>query len=263
MHKKKVLFMINSMYGGGAEKIFQTLLNNLEPSKYDITVYSVNQCKIDHKYYPENIKYKYIFGGIDESTGQISKIITKIKNKINLSRYEKDSPETFYKKFIKEKYDVEVAFIEGYATKIISGSNNKDSKKIAWVHIDLMENPWTEVAYHSLEEEKECYQKYDNIFDNSIRLLFASIVTMLYSLILNNKLYFYLKRMKNNIFISNVFSTIIIQFIASILFGIIAYTFVKDTIDIIKLIMVRYLLSLVVGLIGTIPIYITKYIKEQ
>lgn len=104
---------------------------------------------------------------------------------------------------------------------------------------------------------------YDNIFDNSIRLLFASIVTMLYSLILNNKLYFYLKRMKNNIFISNVFSTIIIQFIASILFGIIAYTFVKDTIDIIKLIMVRYLLSLVVGLIGTIPIYITKYIKEQ
>ena len=104
---------------------------------------------------------------------------------------------------------------------------------------------------------------YDNIFDNSIRLLFESIVTMLYSLILNNKLYFYLKRMKNNIFISNVFSTIIIQFIASILFGIIAYTFVKDTIDIIKLIMVRYLLSLVVGLIGTIPIYITKYIKEQ
>lgn len=155
--------MINSMYGGGAEKIFQTLLKNLSPEKYDITVYSVNQCKIDHKYYPENIKYKYIFGGIDESTGQISKIITKIKNKINLSRYEKDSPETFYKRFIKEKYDVEVAFIEGYATKIISGSNNKDSKKIAWVHIDLMENPWTEVAYHSLEEEKECYKKYDNI----------------------------------------------------------------------------------------------------
>ena len=77
MHKKKVLFMINSMYGGGAEKIFQTLLNNLEPSKYDITVYSVNQCKIDHKYYPENIKYKYIFGGIGESTGQISLVQDK------------------------------------------------------------------------------------------------------------------------------------------------------------------------------------------
>ena len=68
--------------------------------------------------------------------------------------------------------------------------------------------------------------------------------------------------MKNNILISNIFSTIIIQFIASILFGVIAYTFIKEPIDIIKIIMIRYLMSLVVGIIGTIPIYITKYIKE-
>ena len=99
---------------------------------------------------------------------------------------------------------------------------------------------------------------YDNIFDNSIRLLFASIVTMLYSLILNNKLYFYLKRMKNNILISNLFSTIIIQFISSTLFSLIAYIFIKEPIDIIKIIMVRYLMSLIVGTIGTLSIYITK-----
>lgn len=103
---------------------------------------------------------------------------------------------------------------------------------------------------------------YDNIFSNSERILFANIVTILYSIILNNKLYYYLKKMKNNILISNIFSTIIIQFIASILFGVIAYTFIKEPIDIIKIIMIRYLMSLVVGIIGTIPIYITKYIKE-
>lgn len=163
MSKKKILFVVNNLYGGGAEKIFQTLLKNLSSDKYDITVYSVIQCKIDHKYYPQNIEYKYIFGDIDGSTGQISKIFIKIKNKIRLCLYEKCKPEFFYKRFIKEKYDVEVAFIEGYATKIISGSNNKNSKKVAWIHIDLMENPWTKVAYNSLEEEKKCYQKYDNI----------------------------------------------------------------------------------------------------
>ena len=103
---------------------------------------------------------------------------------------------------------------------------------------------------------------YDNIFSNSERILFANIVTILYSIILNDKLYYYLKKMKNNILISNIFSTIIIQFIASILFGVIAYTFIKEPIDIIKIIMIRYLMSLVVGIIGTIPIYITKYIKE-
>lgn len=104
---------------------------------------------------------------------------------------------------------------------------------------------------------------YNNIFDNSLRIIFANAVTILYSLILNNKLYYYLKRMKNSIIISNIFSIIIIQFIASILFGVIAYTFIKEPIDIIKIIMIRYLVSLVVGLVGTIAIITTKYIKEQ
>lgn len=102
---------------------------------------------------------------------------------------------------------------------------------------------------------------YDNIFNTSLRIYFANIVTMLYSLLLNSKLYYYLKTMKNNILISNLFSTIIIQFIASLLFTIVAYVFVKDAIDIIKIIMVRYLISLLVGLLGTIIIYISKYIK--
>lgn len=104
---------------------------------------------------------------------------------------------------------------------------------------------------------------YNNIFNDSLRILFANIVTILYSLILNTKLYYYLKRMKNNILISNFFSTIIIHFISSIIFSLIAYTFIKEPIDIIKIIMIRYLMSLVVGLTGTIAIYWSKYIKEK
>ncbi|MCI6265552.1 MAG: queuosine precursor transporter [Erysipelotrichaceae bacterium] len=104
---------------------------------------------------------------------------------------------------------------------------------------------------------------YDNIFNSSLRMYFSNIVTVLYSLLLNTKLYYYLKKMKNNILISNLFSTIIIQFLASVLFGLISYIFIKEYLDIIKIIMIRYLISLIVGLIGTIPIYITKYIKEK
>ena len=104
---------------------------------------------------------------------------------------------------------------------------------------------------------------YDNIFVDSLRIYFANIVTLLYSLLLNNKLYYYLKIMKNNIFISSIFSTIIIQFIASIIFSLVAYVFTLEMIEIIKIIMIRYLISLVVGILGTIIIYITKYIKEE
>lgn len=103
---------------------------------------------------------------------------------------------------------------------------------------------------------------YDNIFIDSLRMYFANFVTFLYSMLLNSKLYYYLKKLKNNILISNLFSTIIIQFIASILFGLIAYIFIKEPIDIIKIIMIRYLVSLITGILGTIPIYITKKIEE-
>lgn len=103
---------------------------------------------------------------------------------------------------------------------------------------------------------------YDNIFKNSMRMYFANIVTLLYSLLLNNKLYYYLKVMKNNILISNLFSSIIIQFIASTIFGLLAFTFILEVFDIIKIIMIRYLISLIITIITTIIIYITKYIKE-
>ena len=69
--------------------------------------------------------------------------------------------------------------------------------------------------------------------------------------------------MKNNIIISNIFTTIIIQFIAAILFGIISYVFVLDLIEILKIIMIRYLIGIVIGILSTIIIYITKYIKVE
>ncbi len=104
---------------------------------------------------------------------------------------------------------------------------------------------------------------YNNIFNESLRMFFATFVTSLYSLLLNIKLYYYLKKMKNNIAISNLFSTIIIHFIASILFGLIAYIFTKEPLEIIKIIMIRYLFSLCVGILSTSVIYIANMIKVK
>ena len=102
---------------------------------------------------------------------------------------------------------------------------------------------------------------YDNIFRDSLRLYFAAFVAMLYSLLLNIKLYYYLKKIKNNILVSNLFSTIIIHFISAIIFGLIAYIFTKEPIEIAKIITMRYLVSLFVGIVSTIVIYISKFIK--
>lgn len=159
---KKVMFMTNSLDGGGAEKILQTILMNLDHNKYDMTLYSMHREDIKSMEYPANVCYKVIF---DEYTGKqmliriLDKLYLKIKGKI----FQKCSAKLFYKLFIHEKYDVEIAFIEGESTKIISGSSNKKSKKYAWVHIDLEKNPWTQFMYKNALDEEKHYRKFDKI----------------------------------------------------------------------------------------------------
>ena len=73
-------------------------------------------------------------------------------------------PESFmYKWFVKEKYDIEIAFMHGWSTKFISGSNNKNSKKIAWVHVDLV--TWNRVdgVFKNLDHHKNAYSKFHEV----------------------------------------------------------------------------------------------------
>ena len=73
-------------------------------------------------------------------------------------------PESFmYKWFVKEKYDIEIAFMHGWSTKFISGSNNKNSKKIAWVHVDLV--TWNRVdgVFKNLDHHKNAYSKFNEV----------------------------------------------------------------------------------------------------
>lgn len=159
---KKVMFMINGLSGGGAEKILQTLLLHLNYDKYDVTVYSMHRENIVQMNYPKEIHYKVIFDGYNGDRKifrKISTIYTKVKGKI----FQICPSAIFYRLFVHEKYDVEVAFIEGESTKIVSGSSNKFSKKYAWVHIDLMKNPWTSFLYENDLDEANHYKKFDEI----------------------------------------------------------------------------------------------------
>ena len=173
--KRKIMFMINSLDGGGAEKVLQTLLKNLDYEKYDITLYSMHRENIKQLDYPKQIQYKVVFDkyrGDILSFRRIHNLYSKIKGKI----FQKCSSKLFYRLFIHEKYDVEIAFIEGESTKIIAGSNNKNSKKYAWVHIDLKENPWTEFLYKGVKDEESHYQEFDKILcvSKSVKEAFLS-----------------------------------------------------------------------------------------
>lgn len=118
----KILFFIENLSGGGAEKVLQNLVNNMDKEKFDITVQTVWR-EDSEKYLNENIRYKYIYPCYSK--------LNNYKYRFNVLL------KTIYPRYIKDSYDIEVAYLECGATKVISTSTNKNAKKIAWVHCDL------------------------------------------------------------------------------------------------------------------------------
>lgn len=167
---KKVLFLIHTLNGGGAEKVLVNLITKMDKSKYDITVMTiVNEgIYIDKILEIPGVKYKYIFNTFFNKYRKntkhfFNKCFVKIMNIIwdfykFIIKYFRIS-----KIVIKEKYDIEVAFLEGMCAKIISNSDNKDSKKIAWIHTDLNKLTKSSLTFRSKKEEVECYRKFDKV----------------------------------------------------------------------------------------------------
>ena len=163
MKIKKILFMLNGLHGGGAEKVFHTFINNLNSNKYELTIYTMHPENIDsYISYNGKMTYKSVFGNLKCKTA-VGKILSHLLTRIKGKLFAVLPSKVFYRLFIREKADVEVAFIEGESTKIISGSTNDKSKKYAWVHIDLEKNPWTDFLYRSAEDEREHYLAFDKI----------------------------------------------------------------------------------------------------
>ena len=112
----------------------------------------------------------------------------------------------------------------------------------------------------SSDYNKFANQSYNDIFEYNLRVYIALITSVIITTWLSSKLYYLIKRLQNKIIISNIFSIIIIEFIENILFVLIAYLFEYEVLDIILCIVLRYMIKTVIGILGTIPLYIgNKY----
>ena len=176
MSKKNILIFTNALYGGGAEKVLQTLLCNFDYSKFNVTLYSLRRETLDNSF-PSQINYHYIYNQYDERSSFINTLLIRIVNKIKLLIFYRFPPSIFYKLFVRGEYDTEIAFIEGESTRIVSGSKKSKSKKIAWVHIDLIQNHWSLDSYRSEEEEKQSYSSFNHIVcvSNNVRDSFLKL----------------------------------------------------------------------------------------
>lgn len=155
---KSILFFIESLDGGGAEGVLENVVTAIDKSKFALTVVS----ETDNEFRTQTIKnnsrhHCFVHKNINNS--KIRGIFNKLIIKFSLI-----APCSLVRKLlVRGKYDVEVAFCEGYSTKIIGSSTDKHSKKIAWVHTDFINNPWSEKLYGGAENEKKCYDNFDAI----------------------------------------------------------------------------------------------------
>lgn len=118
----KILFFIETLTGGGAEKVLQNLVNHMDQTQFDITVQTVWPCDAS-KYLVPGIRYKPMYSS---------------ESKFDHFRYRVEAESGFaYQLHIKDDYDIECAYLEMGPTKVLAASTNKKAKKLAWVHCDL------------------------------------------------------------------------------------------------------------------------------
>ena len=155
---KRILFFIESLSGGGAEKVLVTLLKHLDCSQYEVTVMSFVDTGV-FKSEIDKSKVNYL-PVINVTKNPLKHIWNKLKYKL-IYQY---IPCGLVNRWIipQKGIDIYVAFTEGFSTKLLSYS---PGKKVAWVHADLKTDSWTQKShiYNSLEEEQLVYQRFNKV----------------------------------------------------------------------------------------------------
>lgn len=142
----KILFFIPNLSDGGAEKVLCNLVNNMDQSKFDITVQTVNEQEAK-KYLVDGIHYKAINRAKTKLGKGIMQYWYRFCTEFKLT----------YPLYVKGDYDIEVAYLECGATKVMAASTNATAVKLAWIHCDIKKKGFI------AEKTGKYYSKFDKI----------------------------------------------------------------------------------------------------
>ena len=143
--KKKILFLIHDLGPGGAEKVLVNLVNNMDSSRFDITVMVLFGGGVNEQFLKPHIHYRYCFKHMIRGNSHLMKLLT---------------PRQLHKWLIKEHYDVEVSYLEGPTARIISGCPHKTTKLISWIHVEQHTRSLAAQSFRSYAESLKCYEKF-------------------------------------------------------------------------------------------------------
>ena len=102
---------------------------------------------------------------------------------------------------------------------------------------------------------------FNQIFGNNLKIFASSTIALLTSLIQNIKLYYFLRRAKNKIWISNILSGIIVQFVYTLIYFLLSAHLYLPLETLFGSIIITSGLRILINTIETIPLYIIS--KER
>lgn len=157
--KLNVLFVINSLVFGGVEHSLLNLLNVMPQDQFNITLLVLFPLGELFSLVPEYVNLIVLF----DNVGITLDAMLYLAN---------ESPANLHEKLILKDFDVEVSYIEGLSTKLVSAS--KCLNKIAWVHTDFSLDHWSN-CFYKIGEERECYLKFSKIVfvSNNIKFIWS------------------------------------------------------------------------------------------
>ncbi|MDI9241559.1 glycosyltransferase [Fusibacillus kribbianus] len=145
---KRVLFLIHDLGQGGAEKVLVNLVNNMDDSKFDITVMTLFDSGENRQFLGKNVRYKTWCKKMIPGNSHLMKLL---------------SPKQLHKLIIKEHYDIEISYLEGPCARVISGCSDPTVKMLTWIHIEQHTAKRAAVSFRNVAEAKECYGRFDRI----------------------------------------------------------------------------------------------------
>lgn len=155
MNRIKILFLIDFLSGGGAERVLCTLASHLDPEKFAVTVQTVHGVNPEGYLAPQ-VRYR----AINRRGRPLFDLWLRLCAQLGWA----------YPLYIRENYDIEVAFLECFPTKLLAASTNRAALKLAWVHCDLKKKwlPESYFAYYRSFDRVVCVSR--SVRDSFVRL---------------------------------------------------------------------------------------------
>ena len=143
---KKILFLIHDLGQGGAEKVLVNLVNNMDRSKFDISVTVLFGGGVNEQFLKPDIHFRAVFPREVPGNSKLMKLLT---------------PKQLHCLCVRDHYDIEVSYLEGPSARVISGCRDPKTKLVSWIHVEQHNMKKLAKSFRSALEASVCYDRFD------------------------------------------------------------------------------------------------------